>query len=414
MCRQDYKETEIGCIPEDWQVVKLGKVIEEYVVKSLPVSYDKVASVGKGIVRPRSELYDKKINNIGLMAYVYPYSVVFGLGSKEISFGFNYDSDFWVSPAYKTFRVRLALMNYYYLYSVFNVYLGWWSKLFLVYGVRNGKQLDWQSFLQAYVPLPPLHEQKKIAEILSTVDDEIKTVDKEIEHAEEMKRGLLSKLLTEGIGHTEFKETEIGRIPKDWQVVKLGNMVKVRTKSKAKKVKDIAVITMEDIPAYGEGNIAKYRMIPEDKVKAPVYYESGDLLLAKITPSFENGKQAIVPNVPSGWGLATTEVYPLVVKDTEVLDVWFLFYYLRFGKVRKILELEMTGTAGQKRVKKESLLALLLPLPPLPEQKKIAEILSIVDEYIQTLREKKKHLEQVKKGLLNDLITGKRRVKVDA
>ncbi len=400
MCRQGYKETEIGCIPEDWQVVKLGDVVKVINVQGIKIS--ELQSSGRyPVVSQGENLIDGFVDD-GTNVFKYVPVILFGDHTCIVKF-----VDFPFVPGaggLKPLKPSIDELDIKYLYYAID----------LIKPTQKTYRRHFSLLKQKFIPLPPLHEQKKIAEILSTVDEEIATVDKEIEHAERMKKGLLSKLLTEGIGHTEFKETEIGRIPKEWQVVKLGDVVRVRTKSKTKKVKDIAVITMEDIPAYGEGNIAKYRMIPKDKVKASVYYESGDLLLAKITPSFENGKQAIIPDVPSGWGLATTEVYPLVVKDTDVLDVWFLFYYLRFGKVRKILELEMTGTAGQKRVKKESLLALLLPLPPLHEQKKIAEILSTVDEYIQTLREKKKHLEQVKKGLLNDLITGKRRVKVDA
>ena len=76
------------------------------------------------------------------------------------------------------------------------------------------------------IPLPPLEEQKKIADILSTVDKKIAFVEENINATEELKKGLMQKLLTEGIGHTEFKDSELGRIPKSWESAKIGEVCK--------------------------------------------------------------------------------------------------------------------------------------------------------------------------------------------
>ena len=80
------------------------------------------------------------------------------------------------------------------------------------------------------IPIPPLPEQQKIAAILSTVDEQISTTDKIIEKSKELKKGLMQKLFSEGIGHTEFKDTKVGRIPKDWEVIQLGELCEVITK----------------------------------------------------------------------------------------------------------------------------------------------------------------------------------------
>ena len=68
---------------------------------------------------------------------------------------------------------------------------------------------------------PPLQEQEKIADILSTADDKIDAIATQIEKAETLKIGLLQKLLSEGIGHSEFKDSEIGKIPESWEVVSI-------------------------------------------------------------------------------------------------------------------------------------------------------------------------------------------------
>ena len=77
------------------------------------------------------------------------------------------------------------------------------------------------------IPLPPIEEQKKIADILSTVDKKIAFVEENINATEELKKGLMQKLLTEGICHTEFKNSELGRIPESWEIIELGKHIKL-------------------------------------------------------------------------------------------------------------------------------------------------------------------------------------------
>ena len=83
--------------------------------------------------------------------------------------------------------------------------------------------------LKLEIPIPTLSEQQKIIEILSTVDEQISLTDKIIEKSKELKKGLMQKLFSEGIGHTEFKDTKIGRIPKDWEVSMIKDVCKVVT-----------------------------------------------------------------------------------------------------------------------------------------------------------------------------------------
>ena len=79
-----------------------------------------------------------------------------------------------------------------------------------------------------YLPFPPLEEQQKIAHVLMSIDKAIETVDEAIAKAERIKKGLMQELLTKGIGHKEFKDTEIGRIPKDWEVVRLEDVASIK------------------------------------------------------------------------------------------------------------------------------------------------------------------------------------------
>ncbi len=202
---------------------------------------------------------------------------------------------------------------------------------------------------------------------------------------------------------TGFKKTEIGEIPKEWEVVRLKEVARIRRGRVPSNVSKIAFIPMELIP--DDHIYVSFRMREIKDVSSYTYCEAGDLLLAKITPCLENGKQGIVPeDVPHGFALATTEVYPLV-SNVQKIHKLFLFYTLKFSKYRRILEFSMRGTTGRQRVPRSAVENLIIGLPPLQEQKKIAEVLSALDEAIQTIDEAIARTERLKKGLMQELLT---------
>uniref|UniRef100_A0A7J3Z7B3 Restriction endonuclease subunit S n=1 Tax=Ignisphaera aggregans TaxID=334771 RepID=A0A7J3Z7B3_9CREN len=207
---------------------------------------------------------------------------------------------------------------------------------------------------------------------------------------------------------TEFQETEIGKIPREWKVVKFKEVAEIRKgKRIPEEVKSVAFIPMEAIP--DNGLYAKYELRNVNEVKSYVYCEPGDILLAKITPSFENGKQGIVPEELQGKVvLATTEVYPISCKN---IDKYFLFYLLKYLPIRNKLTSLMRGTTGRKRVPREALEELLLPYPPITEQQKIAEILVAIDNAIESVDRDIVKLERLKRALMRELLTGRVRVR---
>lgn len=261
------------------------------------------------------------------------------------------------------------------------------------------------------VAFPPLREQQKIAEIFSTVDEAIQKTSEIIATTERLKKGLIQKLLTGGIGHKEFKETEIGRIPEEWKVTRLDEVAKVRSGRPkfGSDVKETAFIPMELVPE--EGIHVSFQMKSLDSISSSTYCEAGDILLAKITPSLENGKQGIVPKtIPGRFALATTEVFPIICENVERM---FLFYLLKFMKFRKILEGSMRATTGRLRVPREALLNLRIPVPKVEEQQRIASTLSTVDQKLEVERNEKSELEIIKRGLMDLLLSGKIRIKVN-
>ena len=155
-------------------------------------------------------------------------------------------------------------------------------------------------------------------------------------------------------------------LPENWKAVKLGRVADITPAVYEKrKIKEVFFIPMELIPQderlYADFEIRKHK---EVKSGIPVY--PGDLLLSKITPCFENGKVGFVPR-KLGTFIATTEVHP--IRSKSMLDMMFLYYFLRHPDVKAYLKNQMTGTSGRKRVPKKALVNLSIPLPPFPEQK---------------------------------------------
>jgi type I restriction enzyme S subunit len=439
--RNGFKETAIGTIPEDWEVTKLENLVldkiggewgtenkespEEigcYVLRGTDFSK---AAVGKFDNVPfryvKNKIYEKKKLEEGEVL------VELSGGSKDQPTGriflITYDlmKDTSKTILFSNFVKKLKLKKtavypeYFYRYWQFLYNQGKTS----VYekrttGIRNFKYND---FLEnEFIPLPPLPEQKKIAAVLSAVQEAKEKTEAVIKATKELKKSLMKHLFTYGpvspkeAGNVALKETAIGTIPEDWEVVKLIDAFEFSRKPRDLSIsKDdlIPFIPMEYIPDE-KIFVNKYDSKKIEEIGSGTFFLKGDLLVAKITPSFENGKQCLVRELPTDFGYATTEVWPIHATDKG--NILYLFYYLKRDDVRVSISSKMEGSTGRQRVPKKVLENLLLPLPPLPIQQKIAEILSAVDKKIEAEENKKKSLEDLFKTLLNDLMTGKIRV----
>lgn len=122
-----------------------------------------------------------------------------------------------------------------------------------------------------------------------------------------------------------------------------------------------------------------------DVKKGYTYFERGDVLVAKITPCFENGKAASTSTIQHKIGFGSTEFH--VLRASPDVDPKYVFYLLWSDRFRTIGEKGMTGSAGQKRVPADLLKRLEIPLPPLAEQKRIAAILDKADQLRQKRRQ---------------------------
>lgn len=132
----------------------------------------------------------------------------------------------------------------------------------------------------------------------------------------------------------------------------------------------------------------------------------GDILIAKITPCFENGKGAYTATLETSVGFGSTEFHVLRCR----IDPEFIFFHTVSFEFRKRLEAEMTGTAGQKRVQAESIAKYRIAVPPIIEQQKIAAILTTQDKVIELKEKRLAEKQRQKKYLMQQLLTGKKRL----
>jgi len=195
-------------------------------------------------------------------------------------------------------------------------------------------------------------------------------------------------------------------LPKDWKVGPISDSFDFTSKPRgldlSKNGDEIPFFPMDQIP-LGRIYVSQFTPKPLAKLGSGTYVEKGDLMVAKITPSFENGKQAIV-DIASDFAYATTEVIPIRGKKGES-DTLFLFFYLLHPEVRSDLAGKMEGSTGRQRLSKTVLGDRLIPLPPLPEQKKIAHILSTVQRAIEAQERIIQTTTELKKALMHKLFT---------
>jgi type I restriction enzyme S subunit len=260
-----------------------------------------------------------------------------------------------------------------------------------------------------FIPLPPLPEQRQIAAILSTVDEKIAAIDQQLAEMEQLKKGLMRRLLTKGMGHSEFKETKIGKIPIDWEVVKLGYKCDVRdgTHDSPKYVfEGIPFITSKNLSANGLDlvNVNYISKKDHEHFSKRSQVERGDIIFGMIGTV---GNPVIVnTNIE----FSIKNVALVKFKENNTFNNMFVLIILDSEIVKNQFR-KISNGGVQSFVSLGAIRNLYFPLPSLYEQKKIAGILSTADEKLDVLREKKGGYQILKKGLMQKLLTGDIRVK---
>ncbi len=158
----------------------------------------------------------------------------------------------------------------------------------------------------------------------------------------------------------------MGDIPEHWNLQRIRFLGKVNpSKSETRKLSSNTLVSFLPMENLGVGNInlTETRKIEEVR-EGYTYFRDGDVIVAKITPCFENGKIAVCKNLKNGIGFGTTELH--VIRSNNLINYEFLFYCLKSDNFISVGSTRMYGTAGQKRISDDFIKDFKLPLPPLP------------------------------------------------
>lgn len=428
-----YKDTPIGKIPVDWEVVRLEDVCDE--IYRYPTYYNIKYVEQDGVPEVRGELIK---NNGELSSDPSEYRYI----SKETSANFPrtilHEGDFVLSVRGTMGKIGYIPSNLENANMTANlmrispnrnkVYPLWLKQFFLSDFFQNSldqassattiKTIKAPELKAIDLALPSLSEQNKIAEILTTVDETIEKTDQIIKKNKEIKKGLMQKLLTRGIDHNKFKKTKIGEIPEEWKIVSLEVLFDFINGhafytdgyvNEGYRVIDLLNITIE----------GKFQLTERDKFvseevynkypKVHLHKDDIIIIMTDITPDKKLlGKSAVVDS--SGKYVLNQRVGCLRKKD-ETLDLDFIRYAINSDMVHKKFVYHSLGTA-QFYINTPTIKGIKVMLPPLSEQYEIAGILSDVDTKIEKEEGYKAKLEHLKKGLMQVLLTGKIRFSV--
>lgn len=402
-----FKNTDIGPIPEDWEVVPLGTIGEPLMCKRIlksqtldcgDVPFYKISTFGK--------LADAYIS-VNLFEdfkrkYSYPnkgdilLSAAGTIGRKVVFDGhesYYQDSNIvWIDNDEG---------------KVLNEYLFWWYEV-IKWNTEDGgivTRLYNDNLKSSLIAVPPLPEQRRIAAALSDADELVASLDKLIEKKKRVKEGAMQRLLS--------GETRLPGFTGKWVEKKLGECGPFRKGHG---------ITREEshsgsIPAirYGElytthhDIIREYpSRISETVAKQAVQLKKGDILFACSGETKEEiGKSAAFVD--------TCEAYAggdlLILSPNADLDSAFLGYALNRSSC-----VSQKAAAGQGdavvHIREEALKEVIVSLPPtLAEQRAIAAVLSDMDEEIAALARERAEAERIKQGMMQELLTGKTRLK---
>ena len=271
-------------------------------------------------------------------------------------------------------------------------------------------------WLKYQVPLPPLREQKKIAAILSSVDEAIQATQAVIEQTRRVKEGLLQDLLTKGIGHTRFKQTEIGEIPEGWDLCSLSALLVDGPRNGVyKSAEEIGTGTIivgqtAFTSERGVDFTATRRAVSTQDDLAKYGLKDGDILITRVYATPEGcGRPVLVTGVPEP-AIYESNMMRLRVDETTMRPA-FLFSWLLKPVVRRYL-MARASSSNQTSINQTTLGGLPCAVPSLKEQDRIMAAVEGAGRATADGIRQLASLDVAKAGLLHDLLTGKVRVSV--
>lgn len=205
----------------------------------------------------------------------------------------------------------------------------------------------------------------------------------------------------------------IGEVPREWEVKKLKYVAQLNPKIDMDHLEETSEVTFTPMEKIKNGYFINNKGIWGNNNSSYTNYSENDIVMAKVTPCFENGNIAIMKGLYNNIGFGSSELF--VFRSNKNIKKEYLFYFLRNEIFKNLGKNNMTGAGGLKRVSSEFILNFNVSVPPLEEQNRIAEYLDKKTFEIDTLITKKEaliaELEEYKKSLIYECVTGKKEIK---
>jgi type I restriction enzyme S subunit len=293
--------------------------------------------------------------------------------------------------------------------------------------IRDGQDLNMSNFSLVDLPLPPKDEQRLLARFLdwhgALTAKLVRAKKKMIALLNEQKQAIIHRAVTRGLDpNAKLKPSGIpwlGDVPEGWEVKRLKNVCRINPSKlaiKSRAADELATfLPMERVSS--DGNI-------DGSIQAPIselangltYFERGDVILAKITPCFENGKGAVLDALPTEVGFGSTEF--IVLRASRKIDSKFLYLLTFEAQFRRLGVESMTGSAGQQRISQEFVANYYIALPGRDEQVRIIEALKAAtrefDAVIGSAFREIALIQEFRTRLIADVVTGKLDVRAAA
>ena len=386
-----YKNSAVGIIPQEWKVKRLGACF----------------SIGHG--RDYKHLSNGDIpvyGSGGIICYVGSFlhdGETVCIGRKgTINKPFYYNGPIWtVDTLFYTHSFQSVLPRYVgYLFDSID-----WMRYNEATGVPS---LTAKTISNIKKAMPPMEEQRKIAEILGVWDEAIEKQGRLIEKLELRKRALMQHLLT--------GRTRLPGFTTPWQKVKLGEIGKTYNGLTGKSKEDFEDGNAKFIPYINvfsneKVNIDKLGVVSVDESEKQNKVQYGDIFftVSSETPDEVGMASVLLDEIENTYLNSFCFGYRL--NDFEILNPIFASYILRGDRFRNYMMVLSQGST-RFNISKNEVMKLKIELPSLHEQKAIAEVLTTADDEIATNRKKLDALRLQKRGLMQQLLTGKARVKI--
>ena len=411
-------------IPGDWNLKRIQFCLKEINEKNSPIKTEQVLSLvkDKGVM-----LYEEKGNqgnkakeDVSQYKIAYPNTLI--VNSMNILIGSVGISNYMgcVSPVYYIFKDTeesdLRYINYIFNTREFQKELRKYANGILEIRLRVSSS----DIFKRKIPLPDKIEQKKIADFLdekvSEIDSIIAKTKETIEDYKKYKQAIITEAVTKGLNpNVVMKDSGIEwikEIPEKWLKIKIKYIAELNPRTNTSHMNSTDEVTFTPMDRIKNGFFLNNIGIWGNNNSSYNVYQEKDIVLAKVTPCFENGNIAIMENLYNGIGYGSSELF--VFRANSKVDIKYLFYYLQNEYFKNLAQSTMTGAGGLKRVSSDFILNHTIPFPVLNEQKEITKYLDIKCSEIDKLITKKESLiedlEAYKKSLIYEYVTGKKEV----